>query len=122
MTTFNTKLTKQAHKAAKSAMQAQKADRSGNLLYSDFLGYYMTNPVAVKSSVALPSSEVVIEVMSLLCVFVFVVALVSLTLGLSILASVAFNVVVCAGVKLSSDWYDNTGLFSPKSNTVEAVA
>jgi hypothetical protein len=121
MTSFNTTLTKQAHKAAKAAMQAQKADRSGNLLYSDFLGYYMANPVAVSIPSLKISSEVVIEVMSLLCVFVFVVALVSLTLGLSILASVVFNVVACVGVKLSSDWYDKTGLFSPESNTVEVM-
>jgi hypothetical protein len=31
----------QAHKAAKLAFAAQKADQSGDLLYSDFVGYYM---------------------------------------------------------------------------------
>jgi len=34
-------LMSQAHKAAKLAFAAQKADQSGNLLYSDFVGYYM---------------------------------------------------------------------------------
>ncbi len=40
-TTNNTSLMSQAHKAAKLAFTAQKADQSGNLRYSDFVGYYM---------------------------------------------------------------------------------
>ena len=48
MTTTN--LMTQAHKLAKAAFTAQKADQSGNLLYSDFVGYYMkelSKPVVV---------------------------------------------------------------------------
>ncbi len=48
MTTTN--LMTQAHKAAKLAFAAQKAEQSGNLLYSDFVGYYMkelAKPVVV---------------------------------------------------------------------------
>ncbi len=40
-TTTTTSLMSQAHKAAGLAFAAQKADASGNLRYSDFVGYYM---------------------------------------------------------------------------------
>ncbi len=40
-TTNNNSLMSQAHKAAGLAFTAQKADQSGNLRYSDFVGYYM---------------------------------------------------------------------------------
>ena len=50
MNTSTTNLMTQAHKLAKLAFAAQKADQSGNLLYSDFVGYYMkelVKPVVV---------------------------------------------------------------------------
>jgi len=50
-TNNNASLMSQAHKAAKLAFAAQKADQSGDLLYSDFVGYYMkqlAKPVAVE--------------------------------------------------------------------------
>ena len=49
-TNNNASLMSQAHKAAKLAFAAQKADQSGDLLYSDFVGYYMkelAKPVVV---------------------------------------------------------------------------
>ncbi len=57
-TTISTSsLMSQAHKAAGLAFAAQKADASGNLLYSDFVGYYMKQlakpaPVVVATTVA----------------------------------------------------------------------
>jgi hypothetical protein len=50
-TNNNASLMSQAHKAAKLAFAAQKADQSGDLLYSDFVGYYMkqlAKPAAAK--------------------------------------------------------------------------
>ena len=52
-TNNNASLMSQAHKAAKLAFAAQKADQSGNLLYSDFVGYYMkqlAKPAAAKET------------------------------------------------------------------------
>jgi hypothetical protein len=43
---------KSAHKLAKLAMMAQANDNSGDLIYSDFLKYYLLNPIVKATPVA----------------------------------------------------------------------
>ena len=51
-TNNNASLMSQAHKAARLAFAAQKADQSGDLLYSDFVGYYMKQLAKPATTVA----------------------------------------------------------------------
>lgn len=49
---------KSAHKLAKWAMICQSNDSSGNLNYSDFLAYYLSNPIVPVAATTKVSKEV----------------------------------------------------------------
>ena len=141
---------KSAHKLAKLAMMAQAHENSGDLIYSDFLKYYLLNPivsvadsspivsvadsspiVSPSSSFKLPSKETITDVLTLILVYVATALMLCLPLATAtgglftfdnILAGLVATGFLMGLPKLVVDYQYKTGLFSPKSNTIEAVA
>jgi len=109
MTTTN--LMTQAHKAAKLAFAAQKAEQSGNLLYSDFVGYYMKELCNDMKELAKPAATPATPLLSLS---------VKETIAYSIIAVVMILVGMLPNIELVNGLINN-GLLSSEYKVISLV-